>query len=231
MTTMDAAARREALRLTELFRSLAPAAFDAVLERATTRQVARDQMILRRGDRNAGMVVIVTGMVRICVVSDEGKEVTLAVMGPGEVLGEMSLLDGQPCSADAIAQEDCTLLVLERSQFLRVLRTDFDVCLQMMVVLTHRLRRMNATLEDMASLDLPTRLGRLLARLASDYGVQVQTGTRIGVKLSQKDLGALVGASREKVNKQLRLWEDQGILGKDAGRMVIVNPQGLPSLA
>jgi CRP/FNR family cyclic AMP-dependent transcriptional regulator len=192
--------------------------------------VARNEVVLRRGDANGGMVVIMSGRVRISVVSEDGKEATLGVLGAGEVLGEMSLLDGEPCSADVTAQEDCVLLVIERGQFLALLRANSGLCLHLMTMLTKRLRRANSALEDMALLDLPTRLGRLLARLASDYGVPVRSGTRIEVRLSQKDLSTLVGASREKVNKQIRQWEEEGVLSKDGGRMVIADAQALPSL-
>jgi CRP/FNR family transcriptional regulator, cyclic AMP receptor protein len=231
MKTMDAAARRAALAKTELFRSLETGDLDAVLARVAVRRTLRGEIIMRRGDANAGMVVIVTGKVRISVVSEEGKEITLTVLGPGDVLGEMSLLDGQECSADVTAQEDCNLLVVDRNQFLRLLRSNGELCLHLMAVLTRRLRRSNAALEDIALLDLPTRLGRLLTRLASEYGVPARTGTRIEVRLSQKDISTLVGASREKVNKQLRQWEDEGVLGKDNGRLVVLNPRALPSLA
>ena len=124
------------------------------------------------------------------MVSEDGKEATLSVLGPNEVLGEMSLLDGEPCSADVTAQEDCTLLVIDRARFLALLRANSGLCLHLMTFLTKRLRRANSALEDMALLDLPTRLGRLLTRLASDYGVPVRSGTRIEVKLSQKDLSS-----------------------------------------
>ena len=127
------------------------------------RRVARNETVLRRGDPNGGMVVIMSGRVRISVVSEDGKEVTLSVLGAGEVLGEMSLLDGEPCSADVTAQEDCVLLVIERSQFIALLRSNSGLCLHLMALLTRRLRRANSALEDMALLDLPTRLGRLLA--------------------------------------------------------------------
>jgi CRP-like cAMP-binding protein len=156
--------------------------------------------------------------------------VTLTVLGPGEVLGEMTLLDGGDCSADATAQEDCVLLALERTQFLRLLRSNSDLCLHLMDVLCQRLRRSNAALEDMALLDLSARLGRLLLRLCEDYGVKCPGGTRIEVKLSQKDLSSLAGASREKVNKQLRQWELEGIIGKDSGRLMVVKPYALAPL-
>jgi CRP-like cAMP-binding protein len=227
---MDAAARRAALARTELFKSFQAADLDAVLARATTRRASRGDVILRRGDPNASMVVIMSGRVRVGITSEEGKEATLTILGSGEVLGDMSLLDGEPCSADVTAQEDCALLVIERGEFLRLLRANSDLSLHLITVLTRRLRRLNTTFEDMALLDLPTRLGRVLGRLASQYGVPVRTGTRIEVKLSQKDLSTLVGASREKVNKQLRQWEEERVVGKDDGRIVVMNAGALPSL-
>ena len=227
---MDAAERRQALAKTQLFQALQPADLDAILARAMVRRVLRGEMIRRRGDPGSGMVIIVSGRVRISLVSEDGREVTLTVLGPGEVLGEMTLLDGGEVSADATAQEDCVLLTLERTQFLRLLRLNSDLCLHLMAVLCQRLRRSNAALEDMALLDLSTRLGRLLLRLCGDYGVPSPRGTRIEVKLSQKDLSSLAGASREKVNKQLRQWEQEGVLGKDNGRMVVIKPEALAPL-
>jgi CRP-like cAMP-binding protein len=227
---MDAAERRQALTKTLLFQALQPSDLDAILARAMVRRVLRGEMIRRRGDPGSGMVIIVSGRVRISLVSEDGREVTLTVLGPGDVLGEMTLLDGGECSADATAQEDCVLLALERTQFLRLLRSNSDLCLHLMSVLCQRLRRSNAALEDMALLDLSTRLGRLLLRLCGDYGVASPRGTRIEVKLSQKDLSSLAGASREKVNKQLRQWEQEGILGKDNGRLLVMKPQALAPL-
>jgi CRP/FNR family cyclic AMP-dependent transcriptional regulator len=226
----DPGARRAALSRTQIFQSLPAEELDAIVHRTAMRRVVRNDVVMRRGDPNGGMVVIMSGRVRISVVSEDGKEATLSVLGAGEVLGEMSLLDGEPCSADVTAQEDCVLLVIDRGQFLGLLRANSGLCLHLMTLLSKRLRRSNSALEDMALLDLPTRLGRLLARLASDYGVPVRTGTRIEVKLSQKDLSTLVGASREKVNKQIRQWEEEGVLSKDSGRMVIADARALPSL-
>ncbi|MDR3529043.1 MAG: Crp/Fnr family transcriptional regulator [Rhodopila sp.] len=230
MKTIDAATRRVALAQTQLFQALRPDDLDAIVARTVVRWISRGAIILRRGDPNGGMMVIMSGRVRISVISEDGKEVTLTVLGTGEVLGELSLLDGEPCSADVTAQEDCVLLLIERGQFLHMLRSNSELCLHLMALLSRRLRRANGMLEDMALLDLPTRLGRLLVRLGNDYGVPVRSGTRIEVRLSQKDISTLVGASREKVNRQIRQWEEDGVLGKDNGRMVIVNAQALPSL-
>jgi len=224
MVAVDMAARRAALTPSALFQVLQPAEIDNLLAQAAVKRVARNELILRRGDASSGANIIVSGRVRIGTISEDGREVTLGVVGPGEVLGEMSVLDGEEVSADVTALEDCVLLFIERTRFLRLLRADADLCLRLMAVLCRRLRRSNATLEELALLDLGARLARLLLRLARDYGVKAARGTRIEVKLSQKDLGTLVGSSREKVNRQLREWEAAGVLGKDAGYLVILRP-------
>lgn len=231
MATIDVAARRAALSQSAMFRVLEPAEIDSVLAQAAVRRIGRNEAILRRGDPNSGANVIVSGRVRIGSMSEDGREVTLTVLGPGDVIGEMSVLDGEEVSADAIALEDCVLLFIERARFLRLLRGNADLCLRLLAVLCRRIRRSNATVEDMALLDLGTRLARLLLRLSQDYGAPAARGTRIEVRLSQKDLGTLVGSSREKVNKQLREWEAEGILGKDQGRMVILRPHVLAGAA
>ena len=227
MASVDMAARRAALAKSQLFGALEPAELDAVLAQAAVRRMARNAVILRQGDASTGALIVVAGRVRVSTMAPDGREVTLGVLGPGDVLGEMALLDGGEVSADATALEDCVLLAIERGRFLRLLRGSSDLCLRLMAVLCRRLRRSNAALEDMALLDLPTRLGRLLLRLAHDYGTPAALGTRIEVRLSQKDISSIVGGSREKVNRQLRLWEESGVLGKDSGRMVVLRPEAL----
>jgi CRP/FNR family transcriptional regulator, cyclic AMP receptor protein len=143
------------------------------------------------------------------------------------VIGEMSVLDGEEVSADVTALEDGVLLFIDRARFLRLLSSNSGLCLRLLAVLCQRIRRANATVEDMALLELGARLARLLLRLAQDYGAPAKLGTRIEVKLSQKDLGTLVGSSREKVNKQLREWEAEGLVGKEQGYLVILRPEAL----
>ena len=231
MRDIDITARREALGRSAMFRVLQPAERDAVLAQAGVRRAARGSVLLRRGDAGGVAFVIIAGRVRIGLTAEDGREVTLGMLGPGEVLGEMSMLDGGEVSADATAIEDCTLLAIERTRFLRLLRENGDLCLRMMAVLCGRLRQSNAALEEMALLDLPGRLARVLLRLAREWGNRTPQGTRIEVRLSQKDLAVLVGGSREKVNRQLRAWEETGAIAKDLGRLVIVQPEALTAPA
>lgn len=227
MANLDIEARRAALRGSPLFRGLEPAQIDAVLAEAAVQRAARGAVLLRHGEPSAAVLVIVSGRVRIGVVSEDGRDMTLAILGPGDVMGEMSVLDGGAASADATAIEDGVLLAIERARFLRLLRGSADLCLHLMAVLCQRLRRSNAALEDMALQDLPTRLGRLVLRLARDYGSPTAHGLRIQVRLSQHDIAAIVGASREKVNRLLRQWQEEGIVGREAGHMIVLRPDML----
>jgi CRP-like cAMP-binding protein len=221
MAVPELEARRAALKASPLFQCLKPAELDSVLAHATTKRFARGSTILRKADPGTGMIVVLSGRVRVGAMSTEGKEITLAILGQGELLGELSLLDGQTRSADATALEECVVLRVERGQFLRILQGNTDLCLRLMVVLCERLRKLNSTLEDIALLDLSGRLGRLLVRLAGEYGISAPRGTRIAVRLSQKDLSTLVGGSREQVNRQLRQWEQENLIAQEKGYVIV----------
>jgi CRP-like cAMP-binding protein len=168
--------------------------------------------------------------VRVSAVSADGREVTLNVISPGEIFGEIALLDGKPRSADATAVEQTTLLILERRHFLPFLRQNDDLYLRLLAVLCDRLRRTSLALEGLALFDLPARLARLLLKLAEDYGRPGRDGTRIDMKLSQRDLSTLVAASRESVNKQLRVWREDAVVRIDEGYIVICRPGELQEL-
>jgi CRP-like cAMP-binding protein len=166
-------------------------------------------------------------LIRVGATSVDGREVTLNVIGPGEIVGEIALLDGRPRSADAVAADDTTMMVIERRFFLPFLIRHEGLVERMLAVLCDRLRRTSAALEELALLDLPGRLARLLVKLAGDYGRAVDGGVRIDIRMSQRDLSNLVAATRESVNKQLRIWKDAGILDMEGGHVVI---HDLPAL-
>lgn len=175
-------------------------------------------------------MAVLHGRVRIGSVSPEGREVVLNIINPGEVFGEIALLDGKPRSADATATEDTLLLVLERRHFLPFLERHPDTMLRLIAVLCDRLRRTSVAMEDLAMLDLPERLARLLLKLGEDYGRRIADGLRIDFKLSQKDLSNLVASSRESVNKQMRAWHAEGVLDMQGGYIVLRQPRHLEQL-
>jgi len=142
------------------------------------------------------------------VPSAEGKEAVLNVIHAGSVFGEIALLDGQPRTADAVAMEDCDLLVLERREFVPMLRQNPDLALRLMELLCARLRRTSEQVEDVMFLDLEGRLAKALLRLAREQGRDGATAAL--VRITQRELGQIIGMSRESTNKALRDWQRRG---------------------
>ena len=230
MAKLDRDIRRSALLASELFQAMRPAELDETLKLASERRFRRGQAIFQKGDNGSSMMAVLRGRVRVSSVSSEGKEVTLNVINPGQVFGEIALLDGEPRSADCTAIEDTLLLVVERRQFLPYMTSNPDLTLRMIGVLCRKLRRASNALEELALFDLPGRLARVLLNLAQDYGRPDQGGTRIDLKLSQRDLSNLVASSRESVNKQLRAWRESGTVDLQNGYLVLCRPAELRRL-
>jgi CRP-like cAMP-binding protein len=224
---LDRDAKRAALLSSPLFEAMKPDELDDVLKFCAERRVLRGTSVVQKGDPGSSMMAVLSGRVRVSAVSAEGKEITLNVINPGEVFGEIALLDGKPRSADCTAMEETLLLVLERRHFLPFLRRNEDLYLRLLAVLCEKLRRTSMALEELALFDLPARLARVLLKLAADYGRQAGKDIRISVKMSQRELSNLVASSRESVNKQLRVWRDDGVVDLDGGYLIIRRPEEL----
>ena len=224
--------KRDALLASQFFRAMRVEDLDEIIGFATERRFPRGTVIFGKGDPGTSMMAVLVGRVRASNVSADGKEVTLNVIGPGEVFGEFALLDGKPRSAAVTALEDTTVLVVERRNFLPFLLRNEMMVERLLVVLCDRLRRTSASLEEIALFELPVRLARLLLKLAADYGRPVPDGggTRIDMKLSQRDLSTLVASSRESVNKLLRVWREDGAIDLIDGHIVLKRPQTLHAL-
>jgi CRP/FNR family transcriptional regulator, cyclic AMP receptor protein len=224
---LDRDAKRAALLSSPLFEAMKPDELDEVLKLSSERRVPRGASLFQKGDAGSSMMAVLTGRVRVSSVSAEGKEITLNVINPGEVFGEIALLDGKPRSADCSAIEETMLLVLERRHFLPFLHRNEDLYLRLIAVLCEKLRRTSMALEELALFDLPARLARVLLKLAADYGRPVGKCVRIEWKISQRDLSNLVASSRESVNKQLKVWRDDGVVDLDGGYYVLRRPEEL----
>jgi CRP/FNR family transcriptional regulator, cyclic AMP receptor protein len=227
---LDHDARRAALRFSPLFQAMQPGELDEILGFAVDRRVHRGQVIFQKGDSGSSMMAVLRGRVRISAVSADGKEITLNVINPGEVFGEIALLDAKPRSADATATEETHLLVVERRHFLPFLTRNQDLALRLLAVLCERVRQTNMALEQIALLDLPVRLALVLLKLAGSYGRPAAGGIRIELKLSQRDLSTLVASSRESVNKQLGVWREDGVIGMDDGFIMLRRREDLEAL-
>jgi CRP-like cAMP-binding protein len=186
-----------------------------------------DEVIFRKGDPGHSMMTVLRGRIKISSSSGEGKEVVLALLGQGEVLGEMAVLEGKPRSADATALEASELMVVHRRDFIPFLERNPRICIRLLGIFSARLRRTSALVEDRRFLNFPSRLAKMLLDLAMADGREVADGMRIDFKMSQKTVGALLGASRESVNKQLAAWQSEGLVKMGRGFIVLTRPEDL----
>jgi CRP-like cAMP-binding protein len=231
MAKLERDAKMSALLTAPLFQAMRPEELAEIVRFSSERRVGKGATIFQKGDDGSSLMAVLSGRVRISSISAEGREITLNMIDPGEVFGEIALLDAKPRSADAGAVEDTLLMVVERRHFLPFLRKNEDLYLRLLAVLCERLRQTSLALEEMALHDLPARLARMLLKLSQDYGRPAPGGgVRIDFKMSQRDMSTLVASSRESVNKQLKVWRERGVLALDAGYITLRRPQELAAL-
>ncbi|MGE5576791.1 MAG: Crp/Fnr family transcriptional regulator, partial [Syntrophothermus sp.] len=213
------------LREVPLFAGMNDTEFTRLAGIAHERRYPRNAVIFFADEPGDALFVIKAGSVKIYLLADDGREKTLAIFGKGDFFGEMALLDERPRSAIAETLEDTHLLVVDKADFSRLLESTPGMALKIIQVLTERLRQANAQLEGLAFADVRTRVAAALARLASEHGVAVEGGVRIGLKLTHQQLANLVGTSRETVTRILCELQDEGELIMD-GRYFILTGKG-----
>lgn len=210
-----------------LFRELEADDLEHLAKFAKTQSYKAREVIFNQADSGHQMAIIIRGQVKLSILSGEGKEMTLAMPGVGDILGEMALLDGLGRSATVIAKEPTLLLVIQRQDFIPFLEEYPQVAIKMLTTLAGRLRVTDETFEDTLFRNLSARLAKKLLMLADSYGQPVPEGTRIQLKFSQTELGHMIGTSRESVNKQLRTWEGEGLVSCDNGSITLTNSTAL----
>jgi CRP/FNR family transcriptional regulator, cyclic AMP receptor protein len=214
-----------------LFRGLNPKERTDLAARARVRNFSAGDTIFLMGASGDSMMAVLDGNVRISVPSPEGKEIVLAIIQPGEVFGEIAVLDGKERTAEATAMTDCTLAVLERRDVMAFLESNPTGWPRLVDLLCARLRHSDRQIAEMAFLQLPVRLAKALLRMA-DVAVGL-AGARAGarIRLTQRELGNIVGMTRESVNKCLREWQRKGIIRVDDNAIVIVKRDELEEVA
>ena len=212
-----------ALRSSFIFPVLGPAERERFIASARPHSWRAGEPIFFMGDVGTSMMLVQTGEVRISYPSAEGRAVLLSELKPGAVFGEIALLDGGERSADATASTNCTLLVFERRAFMELLESNWPLTEAVLKLVCARLRRSDERMADLAFFDLPSRLAKtLLARARPAPG-----GGPARVSDTQGALAALVGGSRENVNRYLRRWEKEGLIAIAEGRISLLDPEGL----
>lgn len=214
----------------ELFGGLPPQQRARVLERCTRLDVPARQAVFHQGEPGREMYIVVSGRLKVSVVSEEGKELSFFILKPGDNFGELALLDGERRSATITAIEPCELLVLHHRDFRDLLQQHQAIGLRLLSILAGRVRATTELYGNSVFIEIPGRLAALLLELAGEHGQQRNDGLLIDMKLSQYELGTLINASRESVNKQLKAWQGQGLVDLVDGKLLIPEPHLLESL-
>ncbi len=230
MPPPPAALRARILRNHELFRELSADELDQLIAVARIEEFRAKTPIFHKGAPGESMMAVVTGEVKISAPAADGREIVLAMMGEGEVFGEIALLDGCDRTADATAVTNCVLLVVHRRDFLPFLNAHPTVAIRLLRVVCQRLRRTTEQVEDLLFLNLPSRLAKKLLYLSGANEDRVRERAPI-IRQSQREIGNLVGLSRESINKQLSRWQKEGLLTLRDGMIVLDNLDSLREIA
>ena len=196
-----------------LFAALGEDAVQRIASACVSKRLAPGNVLFKKGDSGDALFGIRRGTINIETGADSGQRCTLNVLGPGDVFGEIALLDGRTRTADAIAVEECELFVLRRKDFLDFVHADPLLSMKLIEFLCDRLRWVNERMEEVTLMPLHVRMARRLVGLAQDYGSELQ--------ITQTALSEFVGASREHVCRQLQVWRRKGVVNLGRGRIVI----------
>lgn len=209
-----------------LFGQLRPRYFDRLVSCITTKHFSRSATIFSRGDAGSCLFAIADGEVKITVSTVGGHDAVFNRLGKGDIFGEVALLDGRPRTADAVAVTDCDLFVIDRRDFMPLLREEPEIAIRLMELLCERLRRTTDQAESLMFLNLSSRLAKALLQLSLDDSLKAKK-----VTITQRDLANMIGMSRESTNKQLREWQRQKLVRLERGSIVLTSVDALRSIA
>jgi CRP/FNR family transcriptional regulator len=193
----------------------------------TTRSIGRGHVVFAEGDPGDRLFVILDGKVKISRAAPDGRENLLALLGAGEMFGELSLFDPRPRTASATTVTTSTLASLDHDDLRPLLFERPEVAVQLLMALAQRLRRTNEAMADLVFTDVPGRVAKALLDLSGKFGVPEDGATRVRHDLTQEELAQLVGASRETVNKALSEFAHRGWLQLDGRSVLLLDPDRL----
>jgi CRP-like cAMP-binding protein len=208
-----------ALTVNPFFAALGPDAIAQIADLCTSRSLADGETLFLKGDPGDALYGVRRGQIVIATTTRAGRQLTLNILGPGDLFGEIALLDGHPRSADAVASGPSELFVIRRADFQDLLTRSPGITTTIIELLCERLRFSSDRLEEASLLPFKPRLARRLLKLADDFGQEIA--------ITQEDLSVLVGAGRETVNRQLQKWQRSGIVHLGRGRIEITDIQRL----
>ena len=200
-------------------------------ERIQMNEIRRRHVIYLPGDPGAAVYFINGGRVKISKVTRDGKELTLAYRGPGELIGEMCLIEGGPREEMAEAMENALITEIERSDFERLVQQNGGLGYRLMKVLTRRRRELENKIENLVFKDVNSKLAELLIRLSIEYGVDDARGVLVALKITHQEMANLIGSTRETVSLTLSQFRRKGLIQTEGRKVIIADKEGLKALS
>ena len=218
---------RARLSGTPLFAELAPCELDQLATITCCERMKAGKVVFRQGAPATKMYFIVAGQVRVSVSLAENEETTLKHLGPGEVFGEIALFDNKERTATITTLEPSEFLVIARNAFIAFLMGHPSVSIQLLAVMSRRLRAKNDLVKDTLYANAAYRLAAALHNLAAGYGKNTQSGLRIDTVFSDAEIARITGLPREVVAGQLHNWRNAGLIEMQRGYITLLKPYEL----
>jgi CRP/FNR family cyclic AMP-dependent transcriptional regulator len=217
----------DAVRKAPLFAALDDETASALIESMTTSHLERGEVLFHEGDQGDRLYVICEGKIKLGRTSVDRRENLQAILGPGEMFGELSVFDPRPRTATATAVAETQLIELGHEELYAFLSDRPNVATNLLGALAQRLRRTNETLADLVFTDVPGRVAKALLDLSLRFGTPAEDGILVAHDLTQEELANLVGASRETVNKALADFASRGWIKLEARAVVLTDAERL----
>lgn len=220
---LDQSLAADSLRRCPLFAHVADDGLAALASRMRRRRFRRNEVIFHQGDVGDSLQVVTGGAVKIVLPSAEGEEAIIATLHPGDFFGEIALLDGSPRSTTAVALEATETLALPRDEFQKLLDDDPRLVRALLQALAEELRRLTGHVEELHFLDLSGRLAMRLVRLAREHRADARGSVELDWPYTQSDLAAMIGGTRQSVNRVLSGLVEDGLIRIDRDTLVITD--------
>jgi CRP-like cAMP-binding protein len=218
------------LRRVPLFRGLGEGELANLAPLFLMRRYGRGSTVIAAEEEGEFLFVIRSGRAKVSIVHRDGREVILSFLGPGEVFGELSVLDGRPRSADVVVTEDAELMMLRRTDFLDLLHRRPRIAVALLEELASRMRRTDHQFAGLALLDVTNRVARTLLYLAEERGVETADGLLLEERPTHQELACMAGTTRETVTRVIGQLEQQGYIACRGRSLLILReePPGSP---
>jgi len=219
------------LKKIPLFQDISGETLQRLVTGIEMREVRRRQVLYLPGDPGQAVFFVHGGRVKISKVTPDGKELTLAYRGPGEIFGELVLIDGGPREEMAEATENALISELDRVEFEKIVQREGVIGYRLTKVVAQRRRDVENKIEQLVFKDVNAKLAELLLRLATEYGIEDSRGILVALKITHQEMANLIGSTRETVSLTLSQFKRRGLIQTDGRKVILADREGLRALS